>query len=218
MSGCNKKGKRLDIQQVADVQPGQCDPVYGCPPPTELVCIVTEKVYDECKNTQVNEDEFVYYASIDNPITDVQCRKIKVLDGPCCEVVRPGRVRVTFTYRIKTKVFFEDDTSTTLSQDVNVIKNFNIPRAGEDGLHVQCYIPFIECLECFIQSEEEIENQIKTTIICCAGIFLLLKLKATVQLLIPAYGFCPEPPDCDEVLGECPDFQPEWPPYPFQDR
>lgn len=224
MGGCGSKRSGFTALQVADnVRPGQCDPVQGCPPPTEVVCIVAEKVYDECKWSQVSEVEFVYKASKRNPVVDAECKKVKLLQGPECEVVRPGRVRVTFIYRIKTKIFFEDETSTVLSQDVTVIKNFYVPRAGEEGLHVQCYLPFIECLECFIRDEEELQEEkdkgdIKTTIVCCVGKFLLIKLKATVQLMIPAYGFCPEPPDCSEVLGECPDFHPEWPPYPPQDR
>jgi hypothetical protein len=218
MSGCGSKRDGVFSNQVADVQLGQCDPVYGCPPPTEVVCIVVEKVYDECKYSEVNEDEFVYYASPDNPVIDVECKKVELVGEPYCEVVKPGRVRATFTYRIKTKIFFEDNTSTTLSQDVTVMKNLNIPRAGEEGLNVQCYVPFLECLTCFIRDEELVEGQIRTTIICCVGKFLLIKLKATVQLAIPAYGFCPEPPDCDEVLGECPDFIPPWPPFPPQDR
>lgn len=217
MSGCGKE-RKIVSHHAADVLPGKCDPVYGCPPPTEVVCIVTEKVYDECKSTQVNEDQFIYFADVANPVVDTQCQKVELLDGPFCEVIRPGRVRVTFTYRVKTRIFFEDTTSTTLSQDVNVIKTFNLARAGEEGLHVQCYVPFIECLDCFISSEEQVNDQIQTTITCCVGKYILLKLKATVQLLIPAYGFCPEPPDCDEVLGECPDFQPEWPPFPPQDK
>ena len=219
MSGCGKETRTFVTYQLADIQPGPCDPVYGCSPPTEIVCIVTEKVYDECKNTQVNEDEFIVMAKADNQVVRAQCKKVKLLNHPVCDDSWPGRVRVTFTYRVKIKVFFQNDTSTTLSRDVTVIKNFNVPRAGEEGLDVQCFIPLIECLKCFVKSEEEAENgKIKTTIVCSVANLLVIKLTATVQLLIPAYGLSPEPPDCNEVLGESSDFDPPWPPFPPQDR
>ncbi|MCL5981020.1 MAG: hypothetical protein M1571_00585 [Firmicutes bacterium] len=224
-SGASKKG--LDAIQVADVEPGRCDPYLGCPPPTEVVCIVTEKVYDECKKIEVNEDEFCYITKPDCPIKDVICLCAELLCEPECEVPSPGRVRVTFSYKVTIRLFFETKPFVDLSKVVTVIKNFHIPRAGEDGLHVQCYVPFIECLDAFIRAEEldnndgsENENspEIKTIIIACVGKYILIKVKAKVQLLIPAYGFCPEPPDCDEVLGLCPDFRPEWPPFPLQTR
>lgn len=219
MSGCAKETRTLVTYQLADIQPGQCDPVYGCPPPTEIVCIVTEKVYNECKKTQVNEDEFIVMAKVDNPVVRAECKKVKLLGDPVCDDSRPGIIRVTYTYRLKIKVFFENDTYTRLSRDVTVTKNFNLARAGEEGLHAQCFIPFIECLKCLVKSEEEEEyGKIKTTIVCSVAKLLVTKLKATVQLLIPAYGFSPEPPDCDEVPDESPNFHPSWPPFPPQDR
>jgi hypothetical protein len=180
---------------------------------------VTEKVYDECKSTQVNEEEFIVMAKADNPVVRAECKKVKLLKDPVCDDSQPGRVRVTFTYGVKIKVFFENDTSTTLSRDVTVIKNFNVSRAGEEGLGVHCVIPFIECLRCSVESEEEAEyGKIKTTLVCCVANLIVIKLTATVQLLIPAYGYSPEPPDCDEVLDEGSDFDPPWPPFPPQDR
>ncbi|NLZ38949.1 MAG: hypothetical protein GX893_04995 [Firmicutes bacterium] len=205
-------------EKIADVQIGQCDPVYGCPPPTEIVCILVDKVYDECKNVQVDEVRFCYEAYPDNPIVDVLCYKVKIIEGPCCEVIAPGRVRVAVSYRVKVKLIFEDGSTQKLYEDNTVIKTFNVPRAGEKGLYLHCEIPFLECLQAFVEREELEEEVLHTQIVACIGKYTLLKLLATVQIAVPSYGFCPEPPDCDEVLGTCPDFNPEWPPYPAQDR
>lgn len=210
-----KWGKHKDHTTVV---PGQCDPITGCPPPTEIVCIVTEKVYDECKSVQVNEDEFIFEADPDNPVVDANCLGAELLEGPFCEVIRPGRVRATFTYRVSVRIILDDGQTVTMYRDFTVTKSLNIPRAGEQNLTIHCSVPFLECLACFVRQEEPDYDFIKTTIICCVGKFLLIKVKALVQLLVPAYGFCPEPPDCDEVLGECPDFNPPWPPFPPQDR
>ena len=218
------------VRQVNDVQPGPCDPYLGCPPPTEIVCIKVDKVYYECKNIQVNEDEFEYTPTPECPVLDVSCYKVELYSlksltntnngpEPCCEVVKPGLVSVTFRYKVTIRLFFPntcDPAFTDLYQIITVTKLFNIPRAGEEGLHVQCYVPFLECLDAFISAVDPETGRV--TIIACVGKYILIKLKATVQLMVPAYGFCPEPPDCDEVFGICPDFRPEWPPYPPQIR
>jgi hypothetical protein len=204
--------------QIADVQIGPCDPIYGCPPPTEVVCLLVDKVYDECKNVQVDEVEFCYEACPENPIVDVLCYKVEIIDGPSCEIVSQGRVRVTVSYKVKIKLIFEDGSTQILCEEKTVIKTFNVPRAGEPGLFLHCEIPFLECLQAFVESEELEYGALRTTIIACIGKYTLLKLLATVQIAVPSYGFCPEPPDCDEILSECPDFNPQWPPYPLQDR
>ncbi|NLN07896.1 MAG: hypothetical protein GX167_09795 [Firmicutes bacterium] len=218
MTGGTKGKFTIPPDSIADVPIGQCDPVYGCPPPTEVVCVLVDKVYDECKNVQVDEVKFVYCADPENPVVDVICYKVELVDCPLCEVVSPGRVRVTVTYRVKVKLIFEDGSTQKLSEENTVVKIFNVARAGEPGLHLYCDVPFLECLQAFVKHEELEYETLRTVIVACIGKYTLIKLLATVQLAIPAYGFCPEPPDCDEVLGECPDFNPEWPPYPPQSR
>jgi hypothetical protein len=218
MNGSGKETPTFATYQLSDIQPGPRGSVNGCPPPTEIVCIVTEKVYDECKSTQVNEEEFIVMAKAGNPVVRTECKKIKLLNGPVCDNSIPGSVCVTFTYQVKIKVFFRNDTSATFSRDVTVVKNFNVFRAGGKGLEVQCFIPFIECLRCDVKREKETEHgTIETTIVCSVANLLVIKLTATVQLLIPAYGFSPEPPNCDEISGEDSDFDPPWPPLPPQD-
>ncbi|MBT9140334.1 MAG: hypothetical protein DDT30_00910 [Dehalococcoidia bacterium] len=207
------------VRDVNEVQLGPCDPYLGCPPPSEIVCIKVDKVYYECKNIQVNEDVFTFSPEPEHPVFDVSCHNVELCCEPCCEVVRPGLVSVTFRYKVTIRLFFPttcESACKDLCQVVTVTKLFNIPRAGEDGLHVQCYVPFLECLNAFISAVDPETGEV--TIIACVGKYILIKLKATVQLMVPAYGFCPEPPDCDEVFGICPDFRPEWPPYPPQIR
>jgi hypothetical protein len=182
------------------------------------VCIAVDKIYDECKNVQVETIEFTFEADPENPVEDVICLNVEIVAGPTCEVVNSGRVRVTTTFSTTVRVILQDGTTEDLTQETTVIKTFNMPRAGENGLVVVCDIPFLECLQAFVQSEELEYGVLNTTIIACVGKYTVLRLLANVQLMIPAYGFCPEPPDCEEVLSECPDFSPQWPPYPVQSR
>ena len=215
MNACGSKRGEIRVRQAENVVvPGQCDPVYGCPPPMEVVCILTEKIYDECKNTQVDEDTFIFEADPDNTVTDVECKDVDVLDGPHCVVVSPGKVRVSFTYRVSIRTTLDDGQKVLIYRDFTDSKTYKMPRAGEEFLVVQCSVPFIECIDCFVKKEEPDYDFVKTTIVCCIGKFLLIKLKAQVQLLVPSYGLSPVPPDCEEIIGECPDSHPPGPPFP----
>ncbi len=82
------------------------------------------------------------------------------------------------------------------------------PRIREKDLQVHCEV-FLECLECFVSGPRKVT--------CCIGKLMAFKLVALVQLLIPAYGFCPEPDECVKVEDACPEFIPVWPPYPPQE-
>ena len=217
MSACGSKRGEIGVRQAENrVVPGQCDPVYGCPPPTELVYVLTERVYDECKKIQVNEDTYIFEADPDNTVTDVECKDVEVLDGPHCVVIRPGKVLVSFTYRVSIRITLDDGQKVLIYRDFTDLKTFKMPRAGEEFLFTHCSVPFIECLDCFVKKEEPDYDFVKTTIVCCVGKYLLIKLKAQVQLLIPSYGFCPVPPDCEEKLGKCPDSHRH--PFPPQAR
>ena len=196
-------------------KPGPCDPVYGAPPPTEIVCIQVDKIYQECKKVLVDEVEIEHQAGM--AVTDVVCLDVKLISEDCY-VVAAGRVKVQFTYKIKARLIYEDQSSQEITHVVEVDKTVFLARAGEEGLDVKCDI-FLECLECFVDEvvDPVNNNLVQSNIICCIGKLILVKLFAHVQLLIPAYGFCPEPPECEQVLAICPDFDPQWPPYPPQE-
>ena len=213
----SKRGENGVRQAENGIVSGHCDPVYGCPPPTEIVCILTEKVYDEYKNTQVDEDTFIFEADPDNTLRGVECQDVEVLEGPHCAVVTPGRVRVSFTYRVTIRMTPEDGQKVLIYRDFTVLKTLKIHRAGEEFLVAQCSVPFIECLDCFVKEEEPDYDFVKTIIVCCIGKYLLIKLTEQVQLLIPSYGISPVPPDCEEII-ECSGSRPPWPPFSSQTR
>ena len=57
------------------VKPGPCSP-KGCPPPTEIVCIKTKKVFQECKQVEPIERVRVYGLDIPPGACDVECIKV----------------------------------------------------------------------------------------------------------------------------------------------
>jgi len=217
------------------VEPGPCPP-QGCPPPTEIVCIKTKKVYQECKQADV----FELPVNMLNPqgvctgnrltppagataIVDCQLEplfmsfedcdgkknKVDSADATsnthkvksCCEV-QDGRIRFNLNRPIVVRVTLTFDNGQTRTGCVEIpefSKTVGIPRAGTHPMF-RCQVDLWvdRCLLCFI---EELPGP--DEIRCCINVILAFKLFAEVQLLVPAYGFC-QPPECEEVLGQCP--------------
>ncbi|MBO8168847.1 MAG: hypothetical protein H0Z35_06635 [Thermoanaerobacteraceae bacterium] len=217
------------------VEPGPCLP-EGCPPPTEIVCIKTKKVYQECKQLETDEDGKAF---------EVELKNIKVPDGAvtvecvridpsfkscdmcnpgkecCCEILPPDQVKFNFPKKIEFSITVEffDSSGNSLGFGTGKAKLDKLPkskivrlsRAGEPRM--QCEVDmFFDCLLCFLVPDET------PKVHCCINVLLVFKLFAEVQLMVPAYGFCPQPPECqDQVAGECPPAVQTWPPYPLQE-
>ncbi|OWZ82955.1 hypothetical protein [Natranaerobius trueperi] len=178
--------------------PGPIENPEHFPPPVAIDCIKVDKVYEECKFTDVNELD-ITLDDIDQ-LTDVECISVEVIEKKC-EIVYDDKVRLWIKYEVTYEVNGETRSHVETFEKIVVLA-----RAGEDGLEPQCEV-FLECLDAFV-----LKNN---TIKLCIGKLLLFKLIAHVQLLVPVYGFCPEPKEC-QVAGECPEFDPIWPPYPEQ--
>jgi hypothetical protein len=205
-----------DKRQVNGVHPGPCPIIDGipvCPPPTEIDIIKVKKVFEECKDTQVHEVQLFFDVPTNNINNLVaECVAVEVLREEC-KIIAPGIVKVTATLEVTSRLNGREETV-----EFEIEKRFRLRRAGEKGLNPQCHI-YPTCLFCFV-ADEVVDDEVELIkVICCIGIMILIKLEAEVQLMIPTYGYPPQPPHCERVIGECPDdFEPEWPPYPPQDR
>lgn len=254
----------MSLKGHGPVRPGPCSP-KGCPPPKEIVCIKTKKVYQECKQVEPIERVRVYDLYVPPGACAVECirvspgviscedvsgcpgkepqppappapemvveeeRGVKKKPRKCgCEV---GEGTVTLgeilNFPVQITVEFFDRNGLSMGCQTGWGK-INIPektvllsRAGEPQL--RCEVDaFLSCLMCYIEELEP--NGLSNTtnerqgpprwVICCINKILVFKLLAVVQLMIPSYGFCPEPPDCEQEVEGCPDPLEEWPPYP----
>ena len=213
-----KKKRKITIdqmpRQISENPIGPCDPVYGCPAPTEVVNLLVERIYGECKNVHVDEIEFLFDADPDNPVVDVLAGDAEIIGESVCEVVAKDLVRVSFTYRTSVTAVLEDGIQQTLVQTKSIITNLTMEHAGEPGLTLSYDFLILECLKAYVESEELDYEVLRTTMRSCVGRYIVLRLIAKVQLAIPSYGFSPEPRDCCEVIDGCDDFHPDWPPYP----
>ena len=204
--------------QINGVQPGPCpiDPQTGepdCPPPNEIVCIKVEKVYESCRKVQVNEDVVDLSAIAVGNILSAACQEVELIVDEqhpfiCEKIPGTNRARVSFYYQFRCEFVDQEGvkqfTSDPIFHQKVVIMS---ARIQEKDLYVQCEV-FLECIDCFPSGPQQIT--------CCIGKLLVFKLVALVQLMIPAYGFCPEPDPCPQVETECPPYDPIWPPFPPQ--
>lgn len=216
MDGCGGKGSEFKFVNDSGIKPGPCDPYEGCPPPTEIECIMVDKVYEECKVTQVNTVDTDITKQAVGDIIDIQCVRAEVVGPIECEKLPCSRVRAAFYYKFTFRWTDDAGVHTKTSEPIFVEKIVRMNRANEPNLNVHCEI-FVDCIECFLIDH--------TVVRCCIGNLIVFKLFAKVQLMVPAYGFCPEPPDCTKVVPDkCPSPSDwldtiVWPPfYPEQDR
>lgn len=188
-----------------------------CPPPPkeELDVIKVLKVFQECQLVDTNE-------ILDDPIAppgavDVECLGAELIEPPSC-FIDPVNQTITAVFSFVTAYQFLDENGDPIG-DVQIIevldetRTVTLSRAGEPGLDCQVDI-FLECIQCFVSRTGPDGRILEVT--CCVGKQILFKLIAEVQLLVKTLGFAPEPPECEQVAGECPDFTPVWPPYPPQ--
>ncbi len=196
-------------RQNNGVQPGPCPIIDGvpvCPPPTQIDVITVTRVFDECMNTQVEETEIVIEIE-PTPDLTAQCVGVTLVGEPTCSVLNGNVVRVNAELEVTTSV-----NGTTGTGTIDIERSFIMYRAGEEDLTTNCFV-YPECLTCYISATDETS----VTVTCCVGVMVLLRLQAEVQLMIPSYGYPPEPAECEEALGQCPaQYNPTWPPYPSQ--
>lgn len=189
-----------------------------CPPkpcpPQEVDILRVTKVYQECRLVDTNE-LIDFPEEVPAGAVDVECLGAELIGVPICMINADQTVTATFSF--VTAYQFLDSNGNPIG-DVQVIQSDEtrtvvLSRAGEDGLDCLVEI-FLDCLLCFVSERDMEGNIIEVT--CCVGKQIIFKLVADVELLIPTFGFAPVPPDCEQVLGECPDFNPVWPPFPPQ--
>jgi hypothetical protein len=173
-------------------------------------------VFNECRIVDVNE-------IIDIPTppvgaVDVECLGAELIGEPEC-IINPTDETVTVIFSFATAYQFLDEDGDPIGT-VQVIETIDetrtvfLERAGEPGLDCVAEV-FLECIQCFVSDFGPMGVIEEVT--CCVGKQIVVKLTAIVELLIPTLGYAPEPPECEQVAGECPDFIPIWPPYPPQD-
>jgi len=197
-------------QQVSQVQPGPFPP-RRVPRPIEAVCIQVEKIYDACSQKRCAEIQFDDLKPRPKEIiscetSDFQstCNLTQIQDDP-------PLVRANIEYSYTVTVVYEDrhgveHTVTHVEKHEKSVVLF-----GTDEMF--CKVEAVlECLGCDIVGRRKI--------FCEVGEYVVIKSALEVQLLVPSYGFCPPPPECEELPTRCEEFleappPPLFPPQPW---
>jgi hypothetical protein len=176
---------------MTSIVPGPC-PSSGCPAPTQIDCIEVTKVYDSCFQT---EDFSHLRAHIPD---DDRCMKIASLPGTTatCTVTSSSCTFVSSTTNAVNDEFVNATFAVSLMQTVTLTSphghtcTFDLPPVefmktatlcGPSGTTQVCTIAGTTCGPCVILGDK---------VFCQLLVCLVLQSVATVQLLVPNYGFC----------------------------
>lgn len=207
----HRRRPRPPHPEPSEVLPGPFEP-GKVPDPVEAVCVQVEKIYDACSQKRCPE---VVFDLTDKPDVQsviscttrdfkVKCDETQIQDDP-------PLLRMNIRYRYWVDVVYEsvDNDEVTVSERVKHEKSVVLFGTEEMFCKVEAVL---ECLGCDIVSPSEIR--------CEIGEYLVIKSALDVQLLIPSYGFCPPPPECEELPTRCEEFfeappPPLYPPQPW---
>ena len=159
-------------------------------------CIITDKVFASCQQREC-------FPAVEAEICDKTFGSIRFRPGfivPNTLIVTdtetPDFRRVRFTIRIPFQV---------LDPNGNIILEGFLPDIYKD---IILYIPDARDefdFRIVVETKSDLlapHIQSGDTVIFTVGVFIIVKVVGTVQLLIPTLGYCPEPPLCDEFSPE----------------
>ncbi|MBU5292756.1 hypothetical protein KQH90_01730 [Anaerosalibacter bizertensis] len=171
-------------------------------------CIIVDKVYAHCQQREC-------FPEIEVDLDGKKFETIKFKPGfivPGTLIIddienRPNFRRVRFTLRIPYEI---------IKSGGSTIEKF-LPDIQKD---VVLYIPDARDEFKFNIVVETNSQVLGTPVVTggkltfAVGVFIIIKVVGKVQLLIPVYDFCPEPPECEEFSpgNICDDF--DYEPFP----
>lgn len=194
------------------VSPGVCPP-EGCPPPTEIDCIVVDKVYDSCfqvddrtRSTIVTTGALAEWPTGVFTVGQVvACVLTAGAEISCTEISRvpAGDGFVTVTILVSVPVTLTNPNAA----DETVDRTFTFTKTATlccpTGVEPDCSESTLLFCNCVITQV----NVGSVEVTCDFQVCLVIKCILTVQLLVPSYGFC-VPAPCITLPGVCPPTPP----------
>lgn len=169
---------------------------------SESVCIITEKVFAHCQQRVCFPNFKVTFPCTGGPFV---IEKIKFGNGiivPGTEVrtpipERPNFSRVQFTLEVPYTITYvnvagiEGEITGTLPCIDKDIVLFIPESRDEFDFNLK-----IETRSEILNNPTFVDEVLNFTV----GVFIVIKVTGVVQLLIPAFGYCPAPPECEEFM------------------
>lgn len=188
------------------IWPGKLDPQLR---PTEIVCIWVTKIYDACSQKECEDFTFTDLAPPTNLVGDlaVDCSIVPGSESYTDVTIVPvdggplGRVQVTVCATLNIIITDTGNSANIASYQRDVCFEKEVVLYAPDPVGMEVLVESIfESLACRIQVNAE------TGVTATIGAFIVVKTALNVQLLVPAYGFCPVPPECEELGDLCEQF------------
>ena len=204
------------------IEAGQIMNPESFPPPNELVCIQVPKVFDQvsvrdCETKTVtlkkchedndeHEDRHKPTTFTLQAIDEFDIVEVKVI-SKTDSLLRPGFKKLKLFVKVKVVISFSDGEHDCTQVDfvgfnltineiycpnciaqIGVIHFPHDPETeDEDGLIIK--------VEALIEAFNEALNSTTGVLTYNLGAFFVVKCECIVQLLMPAYGYCPVPPE-----------------------
>lgn len=162
-------------------------------------CIIVDKVFASCQQRECFPEVEVEVEGGDTSFGRVRFKPGFIVENTLVVTdieLRPNFRRVRFTVRIPYEI---------LSTSGNIMEEGFLPDIFKD---IILYIPDARDefeFRIVVETKSEILAPpvvTEGTISFSVGTFIIIKVVGTVQLLIPAYGYCPEPCPCEEFSPE----------------
>lgn len=175
--------------------PGAITDQRCVPQPIEIVCVYVQKIYDACSQREC--EEFVF--NVERPVSRiVSCHivpgSVRALNT-CITQFDGGplaRVDVTIGADVSVTYIATDGTEVTIVRLVSFSKAVLLYAPDVDNFDYEILTEAVfECLSSRITTDGDLAVFI--------GAFIIVKTSLQVQLLIPSYGFCPIPVECEEL-------------------
>lgn len=108
--------------------------------------------------------------------------------------------------------------SLAIIREVEIDDPDNLPTGRRDAIDADDEIVKIEVIARVLDAEVEVDDDCYDTecfAVFTVGLFIIIKCELIVQLVIPAFGFCPPPAPCESVGEPCEIFNSQLPPAFF---
>lgn len=164
------------------------------------VCIIADKVYAQCQQRECFENVVAHLpAGGCFEFLDIIFNPGKIVDGTL--VVTPIPDRPNFSrVRFKIKISYTLRVRNTKTGAIICIPG-TLPQIEKD---IVLFIPEARdefTFEIVIETASQLLNdpiEEDGCLVFAVGVFIIVKVVGRVQLLIPEFGFCPPPDECEE--------------------
>lgn len=192
------------------------------PPPNELVCIQVPKVFDQValRDCVTRTVTLIPGTGVINPVfafegaDDFDIVEVKVI-SKADSLKKPGFKKLKLFVRIRYTIHYSDGVNQLTQTDEagfnltvneiycpNCLTQIGVIRYPEEQQTTQDKDGLLIKVEALAEAFNDAVNPMTGLLTLDIGTFFVIKCACDVQLLMPAYGYCPVPPEQPNTAGQ----------------